>query len=83
MSPVRRRNFRELWNWVDWANLALLYAVIILRGLSWKVIRDSNFSSLQVTYVDFPTLVDWSNNEVNLIAFNFFLIYFKIFKYLR
>jgi len=76
------KNFRELWNWVDWANLALLYAVIILRGLSWKVIRDSNFSSLQVTYVDFPTLVDWSNNEVNLIAFNFFLIYFKIFKYL-
>jgi len=74
--------FSDPWNYVDWANYIILYVVFALRYLSWEVIKDSKFSALQESYVDFPTLVSWANAELQLIAFNFFLVYFKIFKYL-
>lgn len=82
LRRLGKRYFRDPWNYIDWANYAILYAVVILRFLSWSVIEDSDFRALQETYVDFPSLVDWANKELKLMAFNFFLIYFKFFKYL-
>jgi len=70
------------WNYVDWANLGILYAVFLLRLLAYAAVGSVSFQSVQLTYIDFPTLVAWSLSEVNLNAFNFFLIYFKVFKFL-
>ena len=74
--------FTDAWNLMDWANLIILYVVFGLRIVSYLVITGSDFDSLQNTWIDFPTLVYWSTIERDLMSTNFFLIYFKIFKYL-
>jgi len=76
--------FGDLWNYIDWANLIILYIVIGIRF--WSHSNISKFTPLidseAVTYIDFPPIASFSTKELNISAFNFFLVYFKIFKFL-
>jgi len=82
---IHRQGFSYLkhgWNYVDWANLIIALAVIGLRIVSLTRLDAFTFSSTSVQYIDFPTIGATANNELNIISLNFFLIYFKIFKYM-
>ncbi|CAG9461774.1 unnamed protein product [Pedinophyceae sp. YPF-701] len=73
---------REAWNYIDWANLIIIYTVFGLRLASYLEIRSSDISSFSVVYTDYPSLGVFATQELNVAAFNFFLLYFKFFKYL-
>ena len=76
--------FGVWWNWIDWANLIILYVVFAIRITMLKRIDD--FDSYEATtfeYIDFPPMGYYATQELNVSSINFFLIYFKIFKYLR
>eukprot|EP00899_Mesostigma_viride_P023042 jgi/Mesvir1/3922/Mv19863-RA.2 len=71
------------WNWLDWANLIIFYVVIGLRVAAQKKLSDFDFSPDDVFYIDFPPIAYYATQELNVSALNFFLIYFKFFKFLR
>ena len=48
-----------------------------------RVSDNDDYSPTSIEYIDFPPLGYYSNQELNVSSINFFLIYFKIFKYLR
>lgn len=70
-------------NYVDWANLAIFYAVIGLRFSSLATLLHFSFDSSTISYIDLPAIGVFATNENNVNAINFFLMYFKFFKYLR
>eukprot|EP00232_Nephroselmis_pyriformis_P001496 CAMPEP_0182913856 /NCGR_PEP_ID=MMETSP0034_2-20130328/38248_1 /TAXON_ID=156128 /ORGANISM="Nephroselmis pyriformis, Strain CCMP717" /LENGTH=1001 /DNA_ID=CAMNT_0025050585 /DNA_START=146 /DNA_END=3151 /DNA_ORIENTATION=+ len=74
--------FKEAWNYLDWANLMIFYTVIGLRIASVLRIQGFDFESVTIDYVDFPVLGVFASQELNISSLNFFLMYFKIFKYL-
>ncbi|GHP05451.1 polycystic kidney disease 2-like 1 [Pycnococcus provasolii] len=71
------------WNYLDWANLIILYAVYGLRFGAFLIIEKFDYNSTSTNYIDFPPIALLATQELNISAINFFLIYFKIFKYLR
>lgn len=73
---------KDFWNYVDWANLIILYIVIGLKLSSYLIMNRFDFEALTVTYIDFPPLGYFATQELNVAAVNFFLLYFKIFKFL-
>jgi len=73
----------DAWHWMDWANLVLLYTAIGLRAASVAIINNFDYDSLTVQYVDFYPIGYITTQELNVFAVNFFLIYFKLFKYLN
>jgi len=75
--------FSHGWNYVDWANLLIALSVILLRIVTLAKLNGFTFNSTSVFYVDFPPLGYFARMEVNVSAVNFFIIYFKIFKYLE
>lgn len=83
---IRRQGwayFSEGWNYVDWTNLGIFYAVIALRAISYQRLTTFQFDSQATRYLDFPAQAAFANSEINVNAINFFLMYFKFFKYLR
>ena len=75
--------FSEGWNYVDWANLAIFFTVIGLRVSSLATISKFSLESTSITYIDLPAIGVYATQELNVNAINFFLMYFKFFKYLR
>eukprot|EP00873_Tetraselmis_striata_P002177 jgi/Tetstr1/422441/TSEL_013279.t1 len=75
--------FKDPWNLMDWANLIILYVVIGLRVGSLLMAEGFSFSSSSIRYVDLVPMGAFATQELNVSALNFFLLYFKVFKYLR
>lgn len=75
--------FKDPWNLMDWANLIILYVVIGLRVGALLMVEDFNFSSSSIRYVDLVPMGAFATQELNISALNFFLLYFKVFKYLK
>ena len=76
--------FGVWWNYIDWANLIILYVVFGIRLTMLKRVSDNDdYAATSIEYIDFAPLGYYSNQELNVSSINFFLIYFKIFKYLR
>lgn len=74
--------WKDGWHYIDLSNAIIFYAVIMLRTLGLLLISKFDFDSITVEYVDFPPLAVIATAELNIGAFNFFLMYFKFFKYL-
>ena len=74
--------FKEPWNYLDWLNLIILYTVIGLKLSSYLIISRFDFKALNLHYIDFPPIGFFAVSELNVSAINFFLLYFKIFKFL-
>jgi len=70
------------WNYMDWANLIIIYVVIVMRVSSVMYINSFDYDSVTTEYVDFMPLGFAAIAELNISSLNFFLIYFKVFKYL-
>lgn len=79
---LRWTYFKDVWNVMDWANLIILYAVLGMR-VSVTLIGNNFEYTDNILYTDFITMGELSTQELNLSALNFFLLYFKIFKYLQ
>ena len=75
--------FKNVWNILDWANLIILYIVLGMQLGTLLMTTGFSFTSATIKYVDFITVANFSTQELNVSALNFFLLYFKIFKYLR
>mmetsp|Transcript_18173 Transcript_18173/g.61824 ORF Transcript_18173/g.61824 Transcript_18173/m.61824 type:complete len:1064 (+) Transcript_18173:206-3397(+) len=75
--------FKDLWNYVDWTNLIIFIIVIALRLGSLVYIESFEFDSVTTEYIDFLPIGFAAIQELNVSAINFFLMYFKIFKYLQ
>lgn len=74
--------FKDAWNYLDWLNLIILYSVIGLKLSSYLIISRFDFEALNIHYIDFPPIGFFAVSELNVSAINFFLLYFKIFKFL-
>ena len=83
ISKERLAYFKNVWNILDWANLIILYVVLGLQLGTLLMTTSFSFSSSTIKYVDFISVANFSTQELNVSALNFFLLYFKIFKYLR
>eukprot|EP00898_Chlorokybus_atmophyticus_P001011 jgi/Chlat1/1910/Chrsp149S02222 len=75
--------FSDPWNWLDWANLIIFYVVIGLRVSALVKLNNFDYDNDTIEYIDFPSVAYYATQELNASALNFFLVYFKIFKYLR
>jgi len=71
------------WNYIDWTNLTIALAVVILKIITLNTLMSFTFTSTTVSYIDIPPLGYFAESEINISSINFFLIYFKIFKYLE
>ena len=74
--------FKEPWNYLDWLNLIILYCVIGLKLSTYLILSRFDFEALNINYIDFPPIGWFAVSELNVSAINFFLLYFKIFKFL-
>ena len=75
--------FKDPWNILDWANLLILYVVIGLRLGTLFLAENFVVTSATIRYVDITPMGSFATQELNISALNFFLLYFKVFKYLR
>mmetsp|Transcript_18147 Transcript_18147/g.59274 ORF Transcript_18147/g.59274 Transcript_18147/m.59274 type:complete len:1019 (-) Transcript_18147:50-3106(-) len=86
MMEIRKQKweyFNNPWNWVDWINLIVFYIAIGLRVVVLLYVSGFEFDSLSTEYLDFPFIAFASSQELNAAAFNFFIMYCKVFKYLQ
>ncbi|GAQ87018.1 hypothetical protein KFL_003260010, partial [Klebsormidium nitens] len=77
-----RAYFSQAWNICDWANLVIFYAVIALRVTALVSLNRFRLEADTTKYVDFQAIGYTSTQELNVSALNFFLVYFKLFKFL-
>ena len=80
---LRWKYFQDPWNVMDWANLIILYTVLGMRAGATLISNGFEAAESDVVYTDFITMGALAIQELNLSALNFFLLYFKIFKYLH
>lgn len=78
----RSEYFTNAWNILDWINLIIFYVVISLRVGSFVYTDAFDYNSVTVEYIDFMPIGVAIVSELNVLAINFFLMYFKVFKYL-
>lgn len=83
IMKLRFAYFKDVWNLLDWANLLILYIVIGLRISALLLAQSFTFSASTIAYIDFVPMGAFATQELNIGALNFFLLYFKVFKYLR
>ncbi|UPR03093.1 polycystin cation channel protein [Chloropicon primus] len=74
--------FKDPWNYLDWLNLIILYCVIGLKLSTYLILSRFDFEALNINYIDFPPIGWFAVSELNVSAVNFFLLYFKIFKFM-
>mmetsp|Transcript_18756 Transcript_18756/g.46699 ORF Transcript_18756/g.46699 Transcript_18756/m.46699 type:complete len:1062 (+) Transcript_18756:270-3455(+) len=70
------------WNILDWINLVVFYVVVGLRVGALIYTDGFDYNSVTVEYVDFQPIGFALVQELNVVSINFFLMYFKVFKYL-
>ena len=71
--------FGDIWNYVSWANLIILYVVLALRVGSLMILNAFDFDGATVQYVDFPPIAEFATQELNVSSLNYFLMYISFF----
>jgi|AntAceMinimDraft_12_1070368.scaffolds.fasta_scaffold135505_1 hypothetical protein len=66
------------WNIMDWINLIIFYVVIGLRVGSLVYTAGFDYNAVTVQYIDFQPIGFALSQELNVVAINFFLMYFKV-----
>ena len=75
--------FGDVWNYVSWANLIILYVVLALRVGSLLILNAFDFDGATVQYVDFPPIAEFATQELNVSSLNYFLMYISFFKFMQ
>eukprot|EP00003_Mantamonas_plastica_P032702 TRINITY_DN9024_c0_g1_i18.p1 TRINITY_DN9024_c0_g1~~TRINITY_DN9024_c0_g1_i18.p1 ORF type:complete len:560 (-),score=204.91 TRINITY_DN9024_c0_g1_i18:1382-3061(-) len=75
---------RDRWNILDWINILIFLTVIGMRIRGLVLVNEYVFDAESSTeFYDFQTVAQTLDQEVNMNAFNAFLCYFKVFKYIQ
>eukprot|EP01112_Ceratiomyxa_fruticulosa_P010926 TRINITY_DN2917_c0_g1_i2.p1 TRINITY_DN2917_c0_g1~~TRINITY_DN2917_c0_g1_i2.p1 ORF type:complete len:501 (-),score=118.58 TRINITY_DN2917_c0_g1_i2:14-1516(-) len=71
------------WNYVDWANILVFLVVIILRIFTVSYIGTTGFNVDDNSFVNIHPVAFLIDMERNINAVNAFIMWFRLFKYLR